>query len=455
MRGAAYPTRWIAWLGVLVVGVTSCSAATGASQTSSPAGASRPAIATSSSVGGQPTLEPSTAIAPASTGPVAPVGSPATPDPAPETGPAAAVTPDPTAGITIAPANGATGISPLEPVVIRATSGTLGSVALRNPAGKSVAGVLSADETTWTSAEPLGYNKRYTASATSVASPGGATLAASFTTLKPDVTVFPSFYPPPSTTVVGVGQPMVVIFSEPPVDRAAAEKTLTVTAEPATEGAWYWWDDRTVHWRPKEYWKPGTKVTVTAKVYGVQFGPGMYGETDRTLNVTIGSSKIAVIDDVTKQMDVFIDGRKVRTVPVSMGMDKAITVNGKKISFVTPSGTYVAQEKYDVKQMSSASYGLPVNYDLGYDSAIPLAIRLSYSGIFIHSAPWSVKDQGVRNVSHGCININPTDAAWFYDTFGYGDIVTVKGTDTPLESHDGFGDWNIPWSQWLEGSALR
>ncbi len=352
------------------------------------------------------------------------------------------------------PADDSTGFSPIEPVVIRAKTGTLDSVVLRNPEGEAVDGKLSADGTKWETTEPLGYNRRYTATATAVSKTGEFTLASSFTTLKPDVTVFPSFYPPPSTKVVGVGQPMVVIFDKAPKDRAAAERALSVTAEPATEGAWYWWDDRTLHWRPKDYWKPGTKVTVTAKIYGVKLGSGMYGETDRTLHVTIGSSKIAVIDNKTKQMNVYINGKKVRTVPVSLGMDKTVTVNGKEISFVTPSGTYVAQEKYKVKQMSSASYGLPVDYDLGYDSKIPLAIRLSYSGIFIHSAPWSVKDQGVRNVSHGCININPTDGKWFYNTFGYGDIVTVKGTSTKLGSHDGFGDWNIPWEQWLQGSAL-
>ena len=86
---------------------------------------------------------------------------------------------------------------------------------------------------------------------------------------------------------------------------------------------------------------------------------------------------------------------------------------------------------------------------------IPLAVRLSNSGIFAHSAPWSVADQGVRNVSHGCINLPPDDAQWFYDTFGYGDIVTVTGTSTQLAPDDGYGDWNIPWEKWLQGSALN
>ena len=228
-----------------------------------------------------------------------------------------------------------------------------------------------------------------------------------------------------------------------------------MTATPATEGGWYWVDDRTVHWRPKDYWQPGTQVTLSANGYGKDLGGGLYGETDRTMNLTIGPAKIASIDDATKQMTVTIDGQVVRQITVSMGRSDSVTVDGKEISFVTPSGIYVAQEKYPVKQMSSASYGLPTDYSLGYDSQIPLAVRLSNSGIFAHSAPWSVADQGVRNVSHGCINLPPDAAQWFYDTFGYGDIVTVTGTSTQLAPDDGYGDWNIPWDKWLQGSALN
>ncbi|MFI7679471.1 Ig-like domain-containing protein [Actinophytocola sp. NPDC049390] len=354
------------------------------------------------------------------------------------------------------PEDAAEKVSPIEPIEVRAGNAKLDSVSVTNPQGKQVTGALSADKTRWTSTEPLGYGRQYTVRAVARSADGKETRkTVSFTTLRPDQTVFPSFFPPPSITTVGVGQPIAVIFDKPPADRAAAERALKVTATPATEGGWYWWDDRTVHWRPKEYWRPGTKVTVEAKIYGVKLGDGMYGETDRTLNLTIGPAKIATIDDRTKKMTVTVNGKTVHTFPVSMGRPDSVTVNGKKISFITPSGTYVAQEKYKVKQMSSATYGLPSDAALGYDSRIPLAVRLSNSGIFVHAAPWSVADQGVRNVSHGCINLSPEAGRWFYDNFGYGDVVTVSNTSTRLEPTDGFGDWNIPWEEWLEGSALR
>ncbi|GGM18635.1 L,D-transpeptidase [Nakamurella endophytica] len=357
--------------------------------------------------------------------------------------------------IDTVPADGTTGISPIAPVVITARGGTLRSVSLTNPDGRLVQGSYSADERRWTSTEPLGYNRRYTIEASATgAGPARTDTTAVFTTVKPAQTVYPSFFPNPQMKTVGIGQPIVVIFDKAPRNKVTAEKALQVSTVPTVKGNWYWWDERTLHYRPQHYWTPGTKITVRAKVYGVNFGGGMYGETDRTLHLTIGPSKIAKIDDATKQMEVFIAGKKVRTIPVSMGRNQKITVAGKNISFVTPSGTYVAQEKYAVKRMSSATYGLPTSYDLGYDQDIPLAVTISGEGIVVHSAPWSVADQGRRNVSHGCININPQAAQWFYNTFSYGDIVTVTGTSTKLEPTDGFGDWNIPWHQWQQGSAL-
>jgi lipoprotein-anchoring transpeptidase ErfK/SrfK len=365
------------------------------------------------------------------------------------------MTPAPPPRIRTSPADGAQSISPTEPVNITAQNGTFSQVTMTNPEGRWVKGTLSADKKLWSSAEPLGYGRKYTVKATAVA-PGVPTTESttSFSTLSPARTIYPSFFPTPTMKTVGVGQPMVITFDKAPADKVAAEKALTVKTVPAVQGSWFWWDDRTVHYRPQTYWKSGTKVTVSANLYGVDLGAGSYGETDRTMTVTIGPSKIATIDDATKQMQVFVDGTKVKTFPVSMGMDKQVNINGKKISFVTPSGTYVGQEKYAVKQMNSASYGLPVASSLGYDSKIPLAVRFSNEGIFVHAAPWSVNDQGVRNVSHGCINLSPTAGRWFYDNFGHGDVMTVKGTSTQLAPTDGFGDWNITWDKWQAGSAL-
>ena len=79
---------------------------------------------------------------------------------------------------------------------------------------------------------------------------------------------------------------------------------------------------------------------------------------------------------------------------------------------------------------------------------------MSYSGIYVHSAPWSVGAQGNANVSHGCLNVSPANAQWFYDNTKRGDVVEVRGTvGSTLSGVEGLGDWNIPWSQWKAGNA--
>jgi lipoprotein-anchoring transpeptidase ErfK/SrfK len=438
-----------AFLAVGAIVLTACSGGSQSATVTVTVAATGPPAAIHPTTIAAPALSPSSR--PPATGTLPPLTSPVSPSTA--TTPALPAADSPT--ISTIPTPRATGVSPTAPIVVKTTAGTLVNLSVTNPAGRLISGDYSSDKATWTSSEPLAYDRTYSIDAVAATAAGTrSTLTTQFTTVKPTQTVFPSFFPNPKLTTVGIGQPMVVIFDKAPINRAAAEKTLTVTTVPAVNGAWYWWDNRTLHYRPQNYWTAGTKITVSAKVYGVNFGGGMYGEIDRILDVTVGPAKMAKIDDATKKMQVYIDNKLVRTVPVSLGRNQTLDVNGKKISLVTPSGTYVAQEKYAVKQMSSATYGLPTSYDLGYDSKIPLALRLSNGGIFIHSAPWSVADQGIRNVSHGCININPAAAQWFYNTFSYGDIVQVTGTSTKLAPTDGFGDWNIPWATWLQGSAL-
>jgi lipoprotein-anchoring transpeptidase ErfK/SrfK len=362
----------------------------------------------------------------------------------------------PPARLALRPANGARDVSPTAPVSVVAAAGTLTTVAVRNSAGRPVRGTLSADRTRWTSAEPLGYAKTYAVSATAVNSAGKPTKkTGTFSTVTPVTFTMPYIFPGPNLKRVGIGQPVTVHFDEAITDRAAAERALTVTASPAQLGGWYWFDSQNVHYRPKTYWRPGTKVTVTAKVYGVHVGGGIYGQQDAQSSFTIGPARVFTINDKTHSGVVTVNGKVVKRIPVSMGRGGSVTVKGKTIYFTTASGPHVVQEKYPVKKMSSASYGLPVDAPLGYEEDIPLAVRISADGEFVHAASWSVGDQGRRNVSHGCINISPANARWFYDTFTYGDIVDIKGTGATLQAGNKYGDWMVPWSEWLTGSALR
>lgn len=361
----------------------------------------------------------------------------------------------PAARLALQPANGSTNVSPTAPVTIRAAAGRLTTVTVSNPAGKKVTGSWSTDRTRWTSAEPLGYAKTYTVTATAVNTEGKPTrLTSRFTTVTPVTFTMPFLFPSGVKTV-GIGQPITVHFDEAIADKAAAERALTVTTSPHAVGGWYWFDNQNAHWRPKSYWKPGTHVTVSANLYGVNVGGGIYGQQDVSTSFTIGPARILTIENSTHMGVARVNGKVVRHVPVSMGRGGSIRVNGKTIFFSTASGPHVMQEKYAIKHMDSSTYGLPVNSPLGYSEDIPLAIRLTADGEFLHAASWSVAQQGVRNVSHGCVNISPANARWFYDNWGYGDIVDIKGTGVPLSRTNRFGDWMITWSEWAAGSALH
>jgi lipoprotein-anchoring transpeptidase ErfK/SrfK len=151
-------------------------------------------------------------------------------------------------------------------------------------------------------------------------------------------------------------------------------------------------------------------------------------------------------------MVVFIDGQQVRTIPVSMGRSGNYQdISGNWHSWLTPSGRMVVTEQQNPVVMRPA---LPKDDPEYYEETIPLASRITDSGIYVHAAPWSVWAQGNTNVSHGCINVSTDNAQWFFDTFGPGDVVEIVNTGANVEPTDGLGDWNIPWDQWIAGSAL-
>ena len=379
-------------------------------------------------------------------------GGAATPSAAAPTSPAAAP-----ARLTITPRNGSDGQSVTTPVTVRAAGGTVSTVSLRNSDGELVAGTFSADRTTWTSTEPLGYDKSYSLAAVAANADGRTTRSSSaFSTVTPRTFTLPSLFPggPGGPRTVGVGQPIQVRFDEAIADKAAAEKALVVTTSPHVDGAWHWFSDSEAHWRPQHYWTPGTKVSVKANVYGVAVGDGIYGQQDVSTSFTIGASKIFTINDKTHTGVIKINGKATRTVPVSMGRGGSVTVNGHTIYFTTQSGPHIVREKYPVKRMTSASYGLPKDTPLGYDEKISLAVRISVDGEFVHSAPWSVWAQGKQNVSHGCVNVSPANAQYFYSNFSWGDVVDIKNTGVTLPFAAEADEWGASWAKWTAGSAL-
>lgn len=346
----------------------------------------------------------------------------------------------PAASVKLLPGAGAQDVSPTEPISVTVAEGTIESVTLTNPDGKQVAGTLSADKTSWTVTEALGFNKTYTWTGKAAGTDGKTTdISGNFTTVKPKRLVRGSLNVADEATY-GIAMPIAITFDAPVTDRAAAQKALTVQTSVPTEGAWAWLSDRTVHWRPKAYWQPGTKVTVTAKLYGVNYGAGSYGKNDVTSQFTIGRAQVVKANTQTHRFVVYRNGEVVGDYPASYGLDSD---PGR----VTKSGTHVVMSKHDTYFMTNPRYDYE-NFEVKW------AVRISNNGEFTHAAPWSVKDQGKRNVSHGCANLSPANAKAYYDSVLTGDPVEIEGSTQQLTAKDGdYYDWIYSWDQWLAKSA--
>ncbi|UUO03373.1 Ig-like domain-containing protein [Mycolicibacterium novocastrense] len=345
--------------------------------------------------------------------------------------------------LTASVTDGAVGVSVDSPVTVSAEDGVLEAVTMVNESGKSVAGALSPDGLKWSTTEPLGYNKRYTLTAESLGLGGATTRRMSFETHSPENLTMP-YVLPNNGEVVGVGQPVAVRFDENITNRVAAQKAIKIKTDPPVEGAFYWLNNQEVRWRPANYWKPGTKVDVAVNTYGVDLGDGLFGQENVSTSFTIGDEVITTVDDSTKTLTVKRNGEVVKTMPVSMGKNSTPTNNG----------VYIVGDRRSHMVMDSSTYGVPVNSANGYRTEVDWATQISYSGIYVHAAPWSVGSQGYSNVSHGCINVSTSNGRWFHDNSKRGDVVEIINTvGSTLPGTDGLGDWNIPWDQWKAGNA--
>jgi lipoprotein-anchoring transpeptidase ErfK/SrfK len=229
----------------------------------------------------------------------------------------------------------------------------------------------------------------------------------------------PPTFNPVNGAMVGVAKPIIVNFAVPIGDRPMAEQAIHISSNPPVPGKFYWMNDSQVRWRPLSFWPAHATVNIDAAGAKSSF--------------TTGDQLVATADNATHQMTIARNGNVVQTFPMSMGMP----------GHDTPNGTYYVLEKFPDVLMDSATYGVPNTSAQGYKVHVQLAVRFDNSGNFVHSAPWSVGDQGKRNVSHGCINISPSNAKWFYDNFGSGDPIVVKNSVGSYTQNDGAQDWQI------------
>jgi lipoprotein-anchoring transpeptidase ErfK/SrfK len=354
-------------------------------------------------------------------------------------------TPATPVSLSITPATGKKGVPVSAEIGLKlGGDGKVSSVTLKSADGKAVPGRLRDDGSSWVPSSPLKTSERYAATVVATGPAGESkTVTTSFTTMGgPAHKTGTGLYLFDDHTY-GVAMPVVVEFSPgiKKAERAAVQKRLFVTTEPAQPGAWSWTSAGTqVYYRAPKYWQPGTKLTVRAALGGLPTGSGRYGDRDRSATVTIGRDFEIKVDNATKKMTVVQDGRVVRTVSVSLG----------KASTPSSSGTMVVMDKaastiFDTTDTDGAA---------GYRDTIQFAQRLTWSGQYIHSAPWSTGAQGHRNVSHGCVNVSPSNARWLFDKTLIGDPVTVTGTGDKLAYGNGWTAWNLSWADFVKGSAL-
>ncbi|MET7685425.1 Ig-like domain-containing protein [Streptomyces sp. NPDC005423] len=351
------------------------------------------------------------------------------------------------ARITITPGQGAHNVGTADPVTVAVSNGKLTKVTMTAVAtGAQVSGTLFADGTSW---KPDGRVERattYQVAAEAVDAKGRSAIEnATINTVSP-ANDFIGHLSPEDGSTVGVGMPVTVAFDKAIGDKAAVESEIQVSSSSGQQVVGHWLSDGRLDFRPEHYWKPGSTVTVKLTLHGIQ----------KTVTFKIGRSQISTVDAKTKRMTVARNGKTIRTIPISSGSAEHPTYNGQM----------VISEKYRQIHMNASSVGLTKKdgkpaYDI---EAVPHAMRLSDSGTFIHGNYWGADSVfGRVNTSHGCVGLKDVagggdgqqPAAWFFDHSMIGDVVTVKNSQdkTALAPDNGLSDWNMPWSEWVAGSA--
>ena len=352
--------------------------------------------------------------------------------------------------VALEPAANSTGLPVSSEIVATVEGGEVMAVTLTSADGKTVDGKFRPDKSSWVPNDPLEYTTTYTATVTAKGETGGETTATTtFTTMEsPKKRVGATLWNA-DDAVYGVAMPIMVAFKDgykiDEDNRAAIEKRLFVESEPHQMGAWRWASGNQLEYRPKEYWQPGTKIKVRVGFGGHPFGDGDFGAVDITGEFSITDVKRElIVENKDKTMKAYEDGEEKKSMPVSLG----------KASRPSFWGTMIIMEKLRKTVFDSSTYGLPTDDPEGYRTDIEFAERMTWDGQFIHSAPWSVNDQGKRNVSHGCVNVSRANAEWVYNWTEIGDPIEVKDTEQEVADGNGWTCWNMSWEDFLKKSAL-
>ncbi|WP_181798078.1 Ig-like domain-containing protein [Streptomyces sp. WELS2] len=357
-----------------------------------------------------------------------------------------------TAKIAISAKDGSTGAS-INATGVKVSDGKLTGVKMTVAgSGQAVPGAISADGHTWKPARQLERGTKYEINATAKDSDGRPAAAnAIFTTVSP-ANSFIGTYTPDNGATVGVGMPVSFTFDKSITDKKAVQSHITVNTSSGQQVVGHWFGDRRLDFRPQEYWKAGSKVTMNIDLDGVQGAQGVYGVQKKSVSFTVGRSQVSTVDVNTQTMTVVRDGQTLKSVPISAGSPEHTTYNGQM----------VISEKFTQTRMNGSTVGFGGEYDI---PDVPHAMRLTSSGTFIHGNYWYNKGNppfGRTGTSHGCVGLadvqgaqGATSAKWFYDNSLIGDVVIVKNSpDTTVAPDNGLNGWNMSWSAWTAGSAV-
>ncbi|MEW2402778.1 Ig-like domain-containing protein [Streptomyces sp. NPDC046862] len=359
---------------------------------------------------------------------------------------------DSAAKITISAKDGSTGAS-INATGVKVSGGKLTEVKMTVAGTKqAVSGELSADGMAWKPKEQLERGTKYQISAVAKNGKGRTSAANSIFTTVTTANSFIGTYTPDNGSTVGVGMPVSFTFDKAISEKKAVQSHITVTSSTGQKVVGHWFGQQRLDFRPEEYWKAGSKVTMKIDLDGVQGAEGVYGVQDKTVSFTVGRSQVSTVDVNTQTMTVVRDGRTLKTIPISAGSPQNTTYNGQM----------VISEKFVQTRMNGTTVGFGGEYDI---PDVPHAMRLTTSGTFIHGNYWYNKGNppfGSQGTSHGCIGLQDvqgaqgaTPAKWFYDNSLVGDVVTVKNSpDKTVAPDNGLNGWNMSWSAWTAGSAL-
>ncbi|MFE9096544.1 Ig-like domain-containing protein [Streptomyces sp. NPDC007264] len=356
------------------------------------------------------------------------------------------------AKITISAKDGSTGAS-INATGVTVSGGKLTEVRMTVAGtGAAVPGDLSADGRSWKPRQRLERGTKYQISATAKDSGNRVAAANSiFTTVTP-ANSFIGTYSPDNGTTVGVGMPVSFTFDKAISDKKAVQSHITVTSSSGQQVVGHWFGAQRLDFRPEQYWKAGSKVTMRIDLDGVRGANGAYGVQKKTVSFTVGRSQVSTVDVGTQTMTVVRDGTTLRTIPISSGSPQHTTYNGQM----------VISEKFAQTRMDSRTVNLGGEYNI---PDVPHAMRLTNTGTFIHGNYWynrAAPPFGRQGTSHGCVGLadvqggqGDTSAKWFYDNSLIGDVVTVKNSpDKTVAPDNGLNGWNLPWAAWTAGSAL-